>query len=337
MLHQKMGWFGSLAVMLIVTPLVFGGEHWRSGGSEQLFGSADNDQDEFVWRGGKGGNIIFADDDFAAEFPEMAWVDATKNRNVQRMIDCAWELRKVEKVLGKKDKKTTSGAMFETAARLAVNQGDKKALKKIIALEPECKKYKQDMKAKGKTRGVNNVPHAMPEIVYPKFPVDASEQMWGKMWKRAVKALEEDQVPFLRPRMVQYYYSDISDDEASRICMLLNQGRMKNNPKMLVQAATELKGQKGSANVAFLSPKGILGEAAELAVSMGDKSGLTRVVEVYESGPFGMTSKANMYKQMKKTMGGTRGASTLGDSGVSAPELLSPDYAVELKSSESQK
>ena len=337
MLKQKMGWIVSMAVLVMVPPVVLGGGDWRSGGSDEIFDAPPKNGSEFTWRSEKEGNIIFASDEFADRFPEMVWVNATKNRNVQKMIDYAWELRKIEKVLGKKDKRTTSRAMFEAAARLAVNQGNEGALKQIVALEPTCEKYMQDIKAMGGTRGASTVPNAMPEIVYPSFPIGAPGDKWQKRWEKAVEELEDNQVPFLRPPMLQFYFPDMDDQTASKICMLLNQGRFKNDPNLLVHAAVELDRQKGQADVTFLNPESVLGEAAELAISVHDKAGLRRVIQAYESEQFSLSSKAKMYGEVLKTMGSTRGASPLGDAGISAPELLSPAYRLEHKPAEGQK
>lgn len=311
-------------------PNVFGGQNFFSGG--QLIGtSMPNVFGGFNFRGSED-SVLFASDEVSKQFSEEAWVDAVQRRNVQDMISCAWNLKKVETILGRKDTKTTSGALFEAAAQIAVGQRNAESLGQIVALEPGCKKYMEELKASGATRGGAGSSIATPELVYPDFKMLTLDDEGQAVWQNALNTLKPYQTPHLRPDMVLLNFRGMSTPDAENVSFLLNRGRTANDPKLLVQGAIALAAQPVPPAESIFSPMRIMNEAAELAIVTQDRIALSLVVDVLKSDAYGLKSaeKATLYGEELKLMGGTRGFLNLGGGTVTIDKLLRPPYRLDM-------
>jgi len=286
---------------------------------------------------GTDGSILFASDEFAKQFSEENWVDAVETRNVQEMISCAWDLKRVEAILGRKDTKTTSGALFEAAAQIAVGQRNSESLEQIIALAPECAKYRDELKAAGETRGGIALYRATPELVYPDFPVLMPDAQGQEIWRNALNTLKPFQTPYLRPDMVLLNFRGMSFPSAESVTFLLNKGRTANDAKLIVQGAISLAGQPESSADSIFNPMNIMNEAAELAILTGDRVALSLAVDVFKSNAYGLQSleQAALYGEELKLLGETRGLRNFGGGTVSLEALLRPPYRLDLLTPES--
>ena len=131
-------------------------------------GSTTTYRNTYRYRGADGASVLFKNEKFASEFPEADWVDAVAERNAPVMLNLAWLLDGIEKRLGAKDEKTSSATLYDATGRMAVAQRNAAALDQLVRLWPTGKKYQEEAKALGGTRGGKELPPvALPQIVAP--------------------------------------------------------------------------------------------------------------------------------------------------------------------------
>lgn len=279
------------------------------------------------FRGANGENLLFEKEEFSQRFSVDAWVGAVESRDVSAMAQLAWNLKAVEAVLGKQDKKTTSDAMFKAAAQLAVEQRNETALAEIVALCPTCKTYQDELKAGSATRGTASV-ITMPQIVYPVLgPLDPGKP--GDFKKQAdemAHSLARWQTPYLTPDLVRFNFRGMSTPEAENVATLANQGRQTGNAGMLAQSAVALVGQSPSTECTYLKPERLLDEAAGMALAFGDKKSLAQVINIYENDVFGLKDqdKAKALAEEFKMLSNSRGKAELSE-GVLG-RIMKPKY-----------
>ena len=286
----------------------FGG---RSGYSRtDSFGNTTFSGDLFRARGASGGSVLFESTDVSSRFSEDAWVGAVENRDVMAMVGAAWELKAVETILGKTDKKTTSETLFKVAAQVAVEQRNEAALAEIVALCPSCKSYESEMKAASPSRG-KAAAVTMPQIVYPDLGVFdlAKPEEFKKRVVDMVKQLTPWQTPILTPDLLRFSFRGMSTPEAENVAILVNRGRQTVSPAMLVQAAVSLAGKDTASEYACLEAGRLLDEATGLALLLGDKKALFQIIHIAESDVFGLKDpdQAKTLAEKLKLMSGNRG------------------------------
>ena len=226
------------------------------------------------------GNVakkLFSDEDIATRVDVLAIQEAVVTHNVDAMTSCAWDLKGVELILSKKDKTTTSDMLFEMAAQVAVEQGNAAALKHIVALAPDCKKYDAQLALKGKTRGLSKFQNsALPELI----------QVPPKDFEKMIKGLDSWQQPELGTYICSSFRG-MSNSEAASASMLINGGRITLNPQMIAFGALELSRFPYDSKLgAKLDPAQIFSEAVELAIYKKDKVALARIAALYETAGF---------------------------------------------------
>ena len=251
------------------------------------------------WRGAEGKSNLFNDDAFSAKIDVQAIIAALTSRDVDALTSCAWDLKGLETVLGRVDKKTSSKMLFAAAAQLAVEQGNAKGLKAIVALEPECKKYEDQLALKGKTRGaVSGFACCLPEIV----PLETQD------WKDKLKGLKDWQVPMFNRDMVCCNFRGVSEGDAEACAAMINGGRATMNPLMEAVGAVQLSKYAAVDDIsAKFQPSSIFKEATEMAIYKGDSASLKQLVSLYETSSFLEPDYLKYIKSMAELSGKTRG------------------------------
>ena len=285
-------------------PNIFGGYDYYSNGTRtgssrsNIFGgydyyrgmSSDITPDQLAKK-------LFADEDFATRIDVIAIQDAIYARNVDAMTSCAWDLKGVELILGKKDKTTTSDMIFASAANLAVEQGNAEALKQIIALAPECKKYEEQLALRGKTRGLNKSVTAFPQLVV----------LQGKDWQKTITSLSAWEQPAL-DQYICASFRGMTKESAVTASMLVNEGRLTMNPMMIAIGALELAKYPYDSKLGIkFEPAQIFAEAAELAIAKQDADALKQLVALYGTTNFKTAEFAKYMQDELAMLGNTRG------------------------------
>jgi len=279
------------------------------------------------FRGADGGSILFESKDIASRFSEDGWVGAVENRDVKGMAGAAWNLKAVETILGKQDKKTTSEAMFKAAAEVALEQKNAAALAEIVALCPACKSYQDELKASGQSRGAASVV-TMPQVVFP--DLGAFNPSKTEDFKTRVDTMTQNlkpwETPFLSPDLVRYNFRGVSSPEAENVAIMANRGRQTQNPAMIAQAAVALAGKKSEFDVSYLNPKKLMEEATGLALVLNDSRAATQLLSIYGNEELGLkdSDKAMKLADELRAMSGSR-SQPAGDAGVMS-QLLKPSY-----------
>jgi len=296
----------------------FGGQ---TGTSHTPFGGNTTYYSGSLFRGGEEPkSVLFKDDYFIENFNEGAWLDAVASRNTKAMTNGAWNLKMLEAVNGKADSKTTSTAMFESAAEVAVNQQNAEGLKAIVALCPPCSKYQDRLKAIGKSRGKINFPSAMPEVVW--FPsagqipfepgcireLEETLPIRYDTWEKSLKPWE---TPGLTPDLLQFKFRGMGYNQANSIATVAGLGRSTMEPRLIAQASVLLSKVPGSSKDPVLTPEKLLLEAAELAIIKNDAASLSSIVGLMDSKELGIVNSevSSKYNEMLKVLGKSRGAS----------------------------
>lgn len=251
------------------------------------------------WRGVETAPKLFNDDVFSSKIDVQAIASALTSRNVDALTSCAWDLKGLETVLGRVDKKTSSKMLFAAAAQLAVEQGNAEGLKAIVALEPECKKYEDQLALKGKTRGaVAGFARCLPEIV----PLESQN------WKDKLKGLKDWQVPMFNRDMVCCNFRGVSEGDAEVCAAMINGGRATMNPLMEAVGAVQLSKYTAvdDINTKF-QPSSIFKEATEMAIYKGDAVSLKQLASLYETSSFFEPDYMKYMKNMAELSGKTRG------------------------------
>ena len=259
------------------------------------------------------GNIakkLFADEDIAKKVDVLALQQAVVSHNVDAMTSCAWDLKGVELILGKKDKTTTSDMLFDMAAQVAIEQGNAAALKQIIALAPDCKKYEAQLAAKSNFRGASKYSTtALPELI----------EVSPKDFEKAIPALDPWQQPKLEPIYICGSFRGMSNTDAASASMMINEGRITLNPQMIAMGALELAQYPYDSKLgAKLDPAQIFAEAVELAIYKKDKVALTRIAALYETAGFKDADFAKYLQSELVMMNNT----TRGDAGDAFDDAL---------------
>ena len=278
---------------------IFGGhDFYNSNGSSaghsrrNIFGGYD------YYRGQKEtAEKLFKDPDFVKRIDTGAIQDALVAKNVDALTSCAWDLKGLEIVLGKKDTKTTSDMLFNAAAQIAVDQGNGDALKQIIALAPECKKYEAQLAMKSKTRGTNKSVCALPQLCL----------LPSKDYKKAIGSLTMWQQPMLGDYICASFRG-MSKQSADIASMLVNEGRITMNPQMIAMGALELSKYSYNSELGIkFEPAQIFAEAVELAIVKQDKAALTQLAALYNTASFKSEECAKHIQNELAMLSGMRG------------------------------
>ena len=255
---------------------------------------------------------LFADKDFAKRIDVITLQNAIGTRNVDAMTSCAWDLKGVELILGKKDKTTTSDMIFASAANLAVEQGNAEALKQIITLAPECKKYEEQLTLKSKTRGLGKSVTALPQLVL----------LPQKDWKKTLSTFSDWQQPVLENYMLAGFRG-ITKQSADTASMLVNEGRFTMNPLLIAMGAMELSKYPYDSKLGVkFEPAQIFAEAVELAVAQKDVGVLKQMSALYSTANFKTAEFTQYLADELAMLGNTRGLKT--DEGKYKPGDFSP-------------
>ena len=251
------------------------------------------------FRGAKGESSLFDDADIASKIDAEKIAAALSSRNVDALTSCAWDLKGLEMVLGKADKKTSSKMLFAAAAQLAVEQGNVDGLKAIVALEPGCKKYEDQLALKGKSRGaVSGLAYCLPEIV----PLEPQN------WKDKLKGLKDWQVPMFNRDLVCCNFRGVPECDAEVCATMINGGRATMNPLMEAVGAVQLSKYAAVDDInAKFQPSSIFKEAAEMALYKGDTASLKQLASLYETSSFLEPDYLKYIKNMVQLSGETRG------------------------------
>ncbi len=251
------------------------------------------------FRGQDGQSTLFADTDFTQKIEVERIAAALTSRNVDALTSCAWDLKGLEMVLEKVDKKTNSKMLFAAAAQLAVEQGNAEGLKAIVTLEPECKKYEDQLALKGKTRGaVAGFARCLPEIV----PLESQN------WKNTLKGLKDWQVPMFNRDMVCCNFRGVSEGDAEVCAAMINGGRATMNPLMEAVGAVQLSKYTAVDDISTkFQPSAIFKEATEMAIYKGDAASLKQLAALYEMSSFIEPDYLKYIKEMAELTGKTRG------------------------------
>ena len=283
---------------------VFGGQNFYSSTGQMTGFSQPNVFGGYNYtgfRGAKGESTLFDDADVASKTDDGKIADALSSRNVDVLTSCAWDLKGLETILGKVDKKTSSKMLFAAAAQLAVEQGNADGLKAIVALEPECKKYEDQLALRGKTRGAG-VGHAycLPELV----PLESEN------WKDALKKLKPWQSPMFDRDLVCFNFRGVSEGDAEACATMINGGRATMNPLMEAVGAVQLSKYAAVDDIsAKFQPSSIFKEAVSLAILKKDVEALKRLAALYEATNFREPDFAVYIENMIAVSGKARGMS----------------------------
>jgi len=292
-------------------PNPFGGQNFYQGGMP-IGQSMPNPFGGLNWnffRGASGGSVLFASEEVSKKFSESRWIGAVEARNVPAMVECAWWLKGVETMLGKQDKKTTSDAMFDAAAQIAVAQKRADVLVNIVALAPSCHKYLDSLKAEGTARGGVGSGVSMPQLVYPgPIPSGKDLQQWLEKLDGRLLPFE---TPLLSPDMVQFAFRGISSSDAETVAFLANRGRQGNDAELLAQAAVRIAGRQPAVKLPFLDSTQMLSEATKMALDLGDQNALSQILKLYGNKDLAVYSpeKEKEYSEDLKAMSTLRGSS----------------------------
>ena len=285
------------------TPNVFGGYNYTS--SSGGFGSSmpnafgGYNYSGSMFRGANGESTLFSDADITGKIDAEKIAAALTSRNVDALTSCAWDLKGLETVLGKVDKKTSSKMLFAAAAQLAVEQGNADGLKAIVALEPDCKKYEDQLALKGKTRGAGTgFAYCLPEIV----PLESEN------WKDKLKELKPWQTPMFSRDLVCCNFRGVTEGDAEACSAMINGGRATMNPLMEAVGAVQLSKYSAVDDInAKFQPVSIFKEATEMAIYKGDTSSLRQLASLYETSSFFEPDYLKYIKNMTELSGKTRG------------------------------
>ena len=226
------------------------------------------------WRGAGAESKLFNDDVFSDKIDVSAISSALTSRNVDALASCAWDLKGLETVLGKVDKKTSSKMLFSAAAQLAVEQGNADGLKAIVALEPDCKKYEDQLALKGKTRGAGmGLDYCLPEIV----PLESQN------WKDKLKELKPWQTPMFNRDLVCCNFRGVPEGVAEACAAMINGGRATMNPLTLATGVLRLSDFNLKSDIPEKIKPGLLyKEAVSLAIFKNDTEALKRLAALYK-------------------------------------------------------
>ena len=281
---------------------VFGGQNFYSNTGGMVGHSTPNvfgGMNYHGFRGKDGQSMLFADKEFNQKIEVERISAALSSRNVDALSSCAWDLKGLELVLGRVDKKTSSKMLFAAAAQLAVEQGNAKGLKAIVALEPECKKYEDQLALKGKTRGaVSGFACCLPEIV----PLETQD------WKDKLKGLKDWQVPMFNRDIVCCNFRGVSESDAEACVAMINGGRATMNPLMEAVGAVQLSKYTAVDDISTkFQPSSIFKEAVSLAIFKCDTEALKRLFALYEVTNFREPDYAAYVENLIAISGKTRG------------------------------
>ena len=281
---------------------VFGGQNFYSSSGGMTGFSQPNVFGGYNYtgfRGAKGESTLFDDADVASKIDDGKIAAALSSRNVDALASCAWDLKGLETVLGKVDKKTSSKILFAAAAQLAVEQGNADGLKAIVALEPDCKKYEDQLTLKGKTRGAGTgCAYCLPEIV----PLESEN------WKDRLKGLKPWQTPMFNRNLVCCNFRGVAEGDAEACAAMINGGRATMNPLMEAVGAVQLSKYAAVDDInAKFQPSSIFKEATEMAIYKGDTVSLKQLASLYEASSFLEPDYLTYIKNMSELSRKTRG------------------------------
>ena len=280
------------------------GTSWNAGGFTHYSGDLFRGQEKLK-------KTLFADKDFVKKADAITLQKAILSRDVDTLTSCAWDLKGLEIVLNKKDGKTTSKMLFNLAAKLAVEQSNAPALKAIVALAPECKKFEAQLALKGKTRGMNAYSvTALPQLT----------TLPQNDWEKALQNLR----PWEQPVLDKYLCASFRGMPASSAVnafSLVNNGRFSMNPQMIAIGALELSKYPYDKKLGSkFEPAQIFAEAVGLAIFKQDKGALAQIIALYGTANFKNADYAKYLQNELSLMSSTRGFS--GSSKKSEPSLI---------------
>lgn len=274
------------------------GQAWTPQGGNTTYFSGD------LFRGGLGncqsGKSLFETDSFKGKIDENAISSAIEMRNIDALLSSAWDLKGFEIINNTQDTQLTSGHLFNLAAQIAVEQNNVEALKAVIALAPECKRFEEQLALKAQTRGEkkNITATAFPELVL--LPIDNWE-----------KALTDSLKPWQQPVADIYLckmFRGMNEPTARYAADLINSGRTGMNPTMLATGAVQLAYFDYTKDYSpWFDPAKIMAEAVELAVSLKDKTALEEINDIYKKSNLEKPEFTAYIADQMALLGNTRG------------------------------
>ena len=285
-------------------PNAFGGQNFFSSSSGFIGSSMPNAFGgmNYSFRGKDGASTLFTDKDIGTKAESDKIAAALESRDVDTLTSCAWDLKGLETILGKKDKKTNSELLFAAAAQMAVEQGNADGLKAIVALAPECKKYQDALSLRGKTRGVGAAPLcALPQVV----------RVGGADWKEEVKTLAPWQTPMLDKVTLCGSFRGMTEADAELCSSMINGGRVAMRPLAMATGAVQLSSYKTSDECCEkMKPANIFKEAVELAVFKSDLKTVKQLSELYKTTGFADPEYARYLNEVTSMCVASRGQLT---------------------------
>ena len=282
-------------------PNVFGGQNFYSSSSGFIGSSMPNvfGGMNYSFRGKEGQSSLFTDKDIGKKAESDKIAAAMESRDVDTLTSCAWDLKGLEAILGKKDKKTNSELLFAAAAQMAVEQGNADGLKAIVALAPECKKYQDALSLRGKTRGVGAAPLcALPQVV----------RVGGDDWKEELKKLAPWQTPMLDKVTLCGSFRGIPEVDVELCSAMINGGRAAMRPLSMAMGAVQLSSYKTSDECCEkMKPVNIFKEAVEMAAFKGDWKTMKQLAELYMTTSFTDPEYGGYLKEVVSMGGASRG------------------------------
>ena len=243
---------------------------------------------------------IFANEVFQGKIDEGAIRTAIQMRNINALLSSAWDLKGFETISNVKDDNLNSAMLFDLAAQFAVDQENADALKSVIELAPECKKYDEQLALRSQTRGTHrsSCKTAFPELVY------LQPNSWQSMLKGGLKEWQQPVADFYLCGM----FRGMTEPAAFHAGNLVNSGRINMNPIMLATGAMELSFYDYTKDFSpWFEPGAIFAEAVEMAVALNDKSALEEIAGMYEKANFKNPEYASYITDQIAMLANTRG------------------------------
>ena len=295
---------GDLFRGMTTMPNIFGGFDYNYNGKTgrsmpNIFGGFDYSGDLF--RGGQQQKSIFANDVFKGKIDENAINIAIRTRNVNALLSSAWDLKGFETLSNVKDEKLNSEKLFSLAAQIAVEQNNAEALKAVISLAPECKKYEEQLAFKSQTRGVQ-------KNVICKTPLPELVRLPEHDWERSLKDdLKEWQQPVADIYLCGMFRG-MTVPAAAQAATLINNGRADMKPIMIASGASLLACFDYRKSFSpWFEPVSIMMEAIELAVVLKDKTALEEIQHIYAKSVLKNPELTAYLDEQLAFLGNTRG------------------------------
>ena len=282
---------------------IFGGQDFYNSNGTRAGSTRPNIFGGFDYHRGGASKSIFSNEAFKERIDETAISASIRMRDIKGLVRSAWDLKGFEIIIGAKDENLNSDMLFNIAAQFAVEQNNAEALKAVIALAPECKKYEAQMALKAQTRGAQKTActTAFPELVY------LNVNDWKNTLKKKLKPWEQPMADVYICGMFRGLPEPVAFNAGSKI----NCGRMYMSPTMLATGAMELSNYDYVKDFApIFEPAKVFAEAVEMAVVLKDKEALQKMATMYAKANFKNDEYASYIATQIAFLGNTRGMDT---------------------------